>query len=162
MELTLEVPAPSRPPGATAEEHPVDRVVFSGEWLMYDGPDGVRFQSGYAGRLIDRWNGWAVWECTREVAAAVVTDNEIARRHTRGLLQAQGMQEPALSRALDADVCEMSWDGDVIVVDRRAFGEDAQFLRIGPNERGLYVVMGQIWTWDDVPISLVDTVHGAD
>jgi hypothetical protein len=161
VELTLEAPAPSRRTGAIAKEPAVDAVVFSGEWLMYDGPDSVRFQSGYAGTLVSRWHGWAVWECTREVAAAVVTDQEIARRHARGVLQAHGMTEPALSRTVDTDVCEMWWDGEVIVVDRRAFGEDAKYLRIGPNERGLYVVMGQIWMWDDVPISLVDTVHGA-
>jgi hypothetical protein len=32
------------------------------------------------------------------------------------------MTEPRLSAALDANVPEMRWDGDVIVVDRRAFG----------------------------------------
>jgi hypothetical protein len=62
------------------------------------------------------------------------------------------MTEPRLSAALDANVPEMRWDGDVIVVDRRAFGEDEKYLRIEPNERGLYVVMGGIWRWEEVPV----------
>ncbi|MFF0467510.1 hypothetical protein ACFYPX_08825 [Micromonospora zamorensis] len=162
MEMTLDRPPPET--GAPLELDPTlqpcESGYFAGEWLEYRHDGGRRFESAYAGTLVRRWEGWAVWECTRDVAAAVVTDQEAARRHWRAVYEAQGMTEPKLSRTLDADVCPMEWDGDVIVVDRRALGEDAEYLRIEPNERGRYVVMGGLWTWEEVPVDTADTVHG--
>lgn len=161
MELTLD--ARPKETGAPLDIDPFLRPGeagwFAGEWLAYDYDGGQRFQSAYAGTLIDRWNGWAVWECTREVAAAVVTDQESSRRHNRALLVANGLTEPRLSRALDADVSPMWWDGDVIVVDRSVLDEG--LMRIEPNERGLYVVMGRMWTWEEVPVDAADWVAGS-
>ncbi len=157
-----------RPPAETGvpldldiDLQPGESGYFAGEWLEYPYDGGRRFESAYAGTLLRRWEGWAVWECTREVAEAIVTDEEHARRHWRAAYQASGMTEPRLSRTLDADVPEMRWDGDVIVVDRRALGEDEDYLRIEPNERGMYVVMGGLWTWEEVPRDAADTVHGS-
>lgn len=162
MEMTLD-----RPPAETGAPLDLDPFLrpgesgyFAGEWLAYPYDGGQRFESAYAGTLIRRWNGWAVWECTREVAEAIVADQEAARRHWRATFEAQGMTEPRLSQAVDADVPEMRWDGDVIVVDRRPFGEDEPELRIAPDERGMYVVMGGIWTWEEVPVDAADHVHG--
>ncbi|SCG15565.1 hypothetical protein GA0070610_1799 [Micromonospora echinofusca] len=164
MELTLEAPrlTEAAPPlDLDRALQPGESGYFAGEWLEYPYDGGRRFESAYAGTLIGRWSGWAVWGCTRDVAAAVVTDQEHARRHWRAVYATSGLTEPRLSRALDADVCPMWWDGDVIVVDRRALGEDEPYLRIAPNERGRYVVMGSIWCWEEVPVDAADTVHGA-
>lgn len=159
MELTLDRPRPAEMgPSLDTDLQPGESGYFSGEWLEYPYDGGRRFESAYAGTLVKRWNGWAVWSCTREVAAAVVTDQEAARRHWRAVYKAQGMTEPRLSRALDADVPEMRWDGDVIVVDRYALDEPE--LRIEPDEHGRYVVMGGHWMWEEVSADDADTVHG--
>ncbi|WFE47650.1 hypothetical protein [Verrucosispora sp. WMMD1129] len=162
MEMTLDRPPADAgaPLDLDPELQPGESGYFSGEWLEYDSDGGSRFESAYAGTLIRRWNGWAVWKCTREVAEAIVTDQEAERRHLRGTLRAQGVEEPKLSTMVDDSVSEMRWDGDVIVVDRRPYGEDEPELRIAPDERGMYVVMGGNWTWEEVPVDAADTVHG--
>lgn len=68
------------------------------------------------------------------------------------------MTEPKLTRALDGDVAPMWWDGDVILADRTEAGDG--LMTIEPGERGLYVVVGRIWTWEEVPVDAADTVHG--
>ncbi|NLU77819.1 hypothetical protein HCA58_05285 [Micromonospora sp. HNM0581] len=163
MEMTLD-----RPPSETGapldldiDLQPGESGYFSGEWLEYPYDGGRRFESAYAGTLIRRWEGWAVWECTREVAEGIVADQEAARRHLRATLQAEGTVEPRLTRMVDADVPEMRWDGDVIMVDRRPYGEDEPELRIAPDERGMYVVMGGNWMWEEVPVDAADTVYGS-
>lgn len=159
MELTLATrPEAHVPLDLDPNLRPGESGYFAGEWLEYPYDGGRRFESAYAGTLVDHWNGWAVWECTRDVATAVVTDQEAARRHNRALLAASGLTEPKLSRMLDMDVCPMWWDGDVILADRTAAGEDV--MRIEPNERGLYVVMGRVWTWEEVPVDAADMVYG--
>ena len=46
--------------------------MFSGDWAWTIGADGTdRITVGYVGTLIDTWNGWAVFSCTRSVAAAI-------------------------------------------------------------------------------------------
>ncbi|MFE9959206.1 hypothetical protein [Micromonospora sp. NPDC005299] len=52
----------------------------------------------------------------------------------------------------------MRWEGDTIVVEREALGEED--LRIEPNVHGRYVVMGGHWMWEEVPVDAADTVHG--
>ncbi|MEV7267860.1 hypothetical protein AB0N38_30285 [Micromonospora aurantiaca] len=158
MELTLERPEASVPLDLDTDLQPGESGYFSGEWLEYPYDGGRRFESGYAGTLVRRWNGWAVWSCTREVAEAIVTDQEMSRRHNRVLLAANGLAGEKLERYLDQDVVPMRWDGDVIVVDRRALDEEE--LRIEPDERGRYVVMGGNWMWEEVPVDAADTVHG--
>ncbi|MEU8333467.1 hypothetical protein [Micromonospora sp. NPDC048839] len=160
MEMTLDRPPPEAgvPLDLDPTLRPGESGYFAGEWLEYPHDGGRRFESAYAGLLVERWNGWAVWSCTRDVAAAVVTDQEAARRHWRAAYKAHGMTEPRLSQALDADVPEMRWEGDVIVVDRQALDEPE--LRIEPDEQGRYVVMGGHWMWEEVPVDAADIVHG--
>lgn len=160
MELTLDRPEAGVPLDLDPHLQPGESGYFSGEWLEYPYDGGRRFESAYAGTLIRRWNGWAVWSCTRDVAAAVVTDQEMARRHNRVLLEQSGLTGDKLELYLNTDVPEMKWDGDAIVVDRRGFGEDEEYLRIEPDEHGRYVVMGAVWTWEEVPVDAADTVHG--
>ena len=46
--------------------------VFSGDWAWTTAADGAdRIAVGYVGTLIDTWNGWAVFSCTRPVAEAI-------------------------------------------------------------------------------------------
>jgi hypothetical protein len=161
VELTLEArpTVAGTPLDLDPTLRPGESAYFAGEWLAYDYDGGEqRYESAYAGRLIGDWNGWAVWECTRDVAVAVVADQEAARRHTRALLEARGMSGAKLELYLDSDVCPMEWDGDVIVVDRTAL--DGGIMRIEPNERGLYVVMGGHWCWEEIPVDLADMVYG--
>ncbi|WP_319463031.1 hypothetical protein [Micromonospora sp. RTP1Z1] len=158
MELTLERPEASVPLDLNPDLQPGEPGYFSGEWLEYPYDGGRRFESAYAGTLVRRWNGWAVWSCTRDVAAAVVTDQELSRRHNRVLLAAHGMAGDKLERYLDQDVPPMRWEGDTIVVDRKALDEED--LRIEPDEHGRYVVMGGHWMWEEVPVDAADTVHG--
>ena len=73
--------------------HP-DRVrpggvgVFSGDWARTSGPDGGdRIEVGFVGTLIDRWNGWAVFSCTRPVAEAIVADQQRHRDEYRHRLR---------------------------------------------------------------------------
>ncbi|MFI7283061.1 hypothetical protein ACIBOV_22655 [Micromonospora chersina] len=158
MELTLERPEAGVPLDLDTDLQPGESGYFSGEWLEYPYDGGRRFESAYAGTVVRRWNGWAVWSCTREVAEAIVTDQEMSRRHNRALLAASGLAGEKLERYLDQDVVPMRWDGDVIVVDRRALDEGE--LRIEPDEHGRYVVMGGNWMWEEVPVDAADTVHG--
>ncbi|MFI7431544.1 hypothetical protein ACIBPB_31640 [Micromonospora sp. NPDC049836] len=158
MELTLERPEAGVPLDLDTDLQHGESAYFSGEWLEYPYDGGRRFESAYAGTLVRRWNGWAVWSCTREVAEAIVTDQEMSRRHNRALLAANGLAGEKLERYLDQDVVPMRWDGDVIVVDRRALDEEE--LRIEPDEHGRYVVMGGNWMWEEVPVDAADTVHG--
>jgi hypothetical protein len=46
--------------------------IFAGDWARYDAGGGRwRIPVGFVGTLVDRWNGWAVFRCGREVAAAI-------------------------------------------------------------------------------------------
>ncbi|WP_212994985.1 hypothetical protein [Actinoplanes auranticolor] len=59
--------------------------VFSGDWMRTypdDGPDCLRM--GFVGTLIDRWNGWEVFSCTRPVADAIVAEQQAPARHHGG------------------------------------------------------------------------------
>ncbi|MCO1593766.1 hypothetical protein M8C17_01140 [Micromonospora sp. RHAY321] len=79
--------------------HP-DRVrlggqgVFARDWAWTPNPDGdLRIPVGFAGTLVDRWNGWAVFTCTREVAEAIVADQQEACGRYRRQLAADGIGE---------------------------------------------------------------------
>ncbi|MER7894286.1 hypothetical protein ABTX15_31215 [Micromonospora sp. NPDC094482] len=58
--------------------------VFAGDWAWTPNPNGeLRIPVGFAGTLVDTWNGWAVFTCTREVAEAIVADQQEARDRYR-------------------------------------------------------------------------------
>ncbi|MEH1014577.1 hypothetical protein V6U90_15885 [Micromonospora sp. CPCC 206060] len=160
MELTLAAPPETAAPPLDLDPEllPGEAGYFAGEWLAYDYDGGQRYEGAYAGMLIDRWHGWAVWECTRDVATAVVVDQEMHRRHYRQLMTVAGHEEPRLTQLVDGPVPPMSWSGDAIVVDLSATGEG--IVRIEPNERGRYVVMGGRWCWEEIPVDLADFVYG--
>ncbi|MDG4817002.1 MULTISPECIES: DUF4314 domain-containing protein [unclassified Micromonospora] len=147
--------------------HP-DRVriggvgVFSGEWARTVGPDGDdRIAVGFVGTLIDHWNGWAVFSCTRPVAEAIVADQRRHRDQHRHSLREQGVPENDLDRRVDEALADLAFDGDVIVADQRVLSNDPQAIdRITPDDDGRYVMMGYIWCWEAVDPYACDQVVG--
>jgi hypothetical protein len=136
--------------------------VFSGDWLVSgsdDGPDFFRI--GFAGTLIDRWNGWAVFACARPVAEAIVADQQQQRVHELGRLQAGGMPEPDARAEVDGMLADLSFDGDRIVADQRVMSDDPEAIeRIDPDPDGGYVVMGGNWCWEPVDPYACDRIVG--
>ncbi|MFG2043952.1 DUF4314 domain-containing protein [Dactylosporangium sp. NPDC048998] len=139
-----------------AHLHP-DRVtlgsvgVFSGDWNDAGAGAAFPLTAGYVGTLIDRWNGWAVFTCTRAVAEAIVADQQQARETYRGGLAQAGVPETDLDRQTDETYPRMWWDGDVIVVDSTTMYADPEAVeRIEPRQDGGYVVMGGSWCWQAV------------
>jgi len=103
--------------------------VFAGDWAWRPTEDGdVRVPVGFVGTLIDSWNGWAVFTCTRPVAEAMDAD-----------------------RVVDSTAAILTFNADAIIVDQRRVEDDPQAIeRIEPDEAGQYVVMGRSWCWDAV------------
>ncbi|MEU8419354.1 DUF4314 domain-containing protein [Micromonospora sp. NPDC048835] len=139
-----------------------DVGVFSGEWALITGPDGGdRFAVGFVGTLIDHWNGWAVFSCTRAVAEAIVTDQQWHRDQYRHRLRDEGVPEDELDRRVDAALADLSFDGDVIVADQRTMSNDPEAIRrIAPDGDGRYVVMGRSWRWEAVDPYACDRIVG--
>ncbi|MBQ1050825.1 DUF4314 domain-containing protein [Micromonospora sp. C51] len=139
-----------------------DVGVFSGEWARTTGPDGDdRIAVGFVGTLVDHWNGWAVFACTRDVAEAIVADQQRHRDQYRHRLREQGVPADDLDRQVDTALADLSFDGDVIVADQRALSDDPQAInRITPNGDGRYVVMGRSWCWEAVDPYACDRIVG--
>ncbi|MDT5025773.1 MAG: hypothetical protein QOE61_2199 [Micromonosporaceae bacterium] len=134
-------------------------AVFAGGWAWVEGPNGLRIPVGFVGTFIDTWNGWAVFACTRQVAEAIVAEQERVRGQERHRLAAAGLAADELDARVD-DIAPMRFDGDEIVVDeRRNYGEDG-VSRIGPGDDGRYVVNGWSWTWTAVDPAACDRITG--
>ncbi|MGC5054641.1 DUF4314 domain-containing protein [Micromonospora sp. DT48] len=136
--------------------------VFAGDWARTTGPDGDdRIEVGFVGTLIDHWNGWAVFACTRGVAEAIVADQQRHRDQYRHRLREQGVPVDDLDRRVDAELADLSFDGDVIVADQRALSDDPDAIdRITPDGDGRYVVMGRSWCWEAVDPYACDRIVG--
>jgi hypothetical protein len=146
--------------------HP-DRVrigavgVFSGDWALTTAADGDRYTTGFVGTLVRRWNGWAVFACTRDVADAIVADHAQHRDTLRDALRDGGLAEADLQRRVDAEAARLFFDGDVFVADVRALQDDPEAIeRVHPDRDGRYVVMGGIWCWEAVDPYLCDRIVG--
>ena len=147
--------------------HP-DRVriggvgVFAGDWARTTGPDGDdRVEVGFVGTLIDYWNGWAVFSCTRNVAEAIVADQQRHRDRYRDSLREQGVPADDLDRRVDEALADLSFDGDVLVADQRALSGDPDAIdRITADGDGRYVVMGRSWCWEAVDPYACDRIVG--
>ncbi|MFI7543774.1 hypothetical protein [Actinoplanes sp. NPDC049599] len=141
----------------------VGRVgVFSGEWMWThpdDGPDFLRM--GFVGTLIDRWNGWAVFSCTRPVAEAIVAEQQHRRAHELQILVAGGMTPQQARREVDTMLADLHFDGEVIVADQRVRSDDPEAIeRTAPDPDGRYVVMGRNWCWEAVDPYRCDHIVG--
>lgn len=147
--------------------HP-DRVriggvgVFAGDWARTTGPDGDdRVEVGFVGTLIDYWNGWAVFSCTRDVAEAIVADQQRHRDRYRDRLREQGVPAGDLDRQVDEALAGLSFDGDVLVADQRALSGDPDAIDcITADGDGRYVVMGRSWCWEAVDPYVCDRIVG--
>lgn len=123
--------------------------VFAGDWAWTPNEAGdMRIPVGFVGTLVDTWNGWAVFTCTREVAEAIVADQQAGRDRYRRHLAAEGIAAADLDRRVDQSMGRMWFDGDVIVAEDTRVQDDPEAIeRISPNPDGGYVVMGWSWTW---------------
>ncbi|MET8147861.1 hypothetical protein ACIBSW_24905 [Actinoplanes sp. NPDC049668] len=125
--------------------------VFAGDWTWQEDDGPGHYRIAYAGTLVDRWNGWAVFSCTRQVAEAIVADQERERDRYRTELAGKDMSGDDLGHAVDDAYCHLYFDGDVIVADQRRQYDDPQAIeRIAADADGRYVVMGWNWTWEAV------------
>ncbi len=136
--------------------------VFAGDWSYYQNTDGqMRIPVGFVGVLVDTWNGWAVFRCDRDVAEAIVTEQQRIRGAERDRLAATGLTGHALDQVVDECVSDMFWDGDQIVTDNRTrYGEPDAYERTGPDEHGSYIVNGWDWTWTAVDPDDCDHIAG--
>ncbi|MBM0226137.1 DUF4314 domain-containing protein [Micromonospora sp. ATA51] len=123
--------------------------VFAGDWAWTPNSDGdMRVPVGFVGTLVDTWNGWAVFTCTRQVAEAIVAEQQAARDRYRQHLAARGVTGVQLDRLVDESMARMRFDGDVIDVDEtRVHGDPDAVEHIAPDPNGEYTVMGRAWTW---------------
>ena len=138
--------------------------VFAGDWAwIRDAHGRDRVRVGFVRVLVDVWNGWAVFSCSRAVAEAIVADQESMREVERARLITAGRSGAELDTAVDELVTPMRFDGDDIIVDQRAtYPEDgdAAIERIHPDEQGQYVVMGWSWCWIAVEPGDCDRIVG--
>jgi hypothetical protein len=136
--------------------------VFAGDWARTVDADGDdRIAVAFVGTLIARWNGWAVFSCTREVAEAIVADHQEHRRERRESLRGQGVPEPELDQRVNAELTELRFDGDVIIADQRAQYDDPEATEhISPDRDGRYVAMGRSWRWEAVDPYACDRIVG--
>jgi hypothetical protein len=137
--------------------------VFAGDWAWITYPtDPPRIPVGFVGLLIDVWNGWAVFACTRDVAQAIVADQERIRSAHRDALVAQGVYGPELTAQLDATMGRLRFDGDDIILDERAMydGDPTARSRITPRPDGRYVIGGWSWCWTAVDPADCDRIAG--
>jgi hypothetical protein len=136
--------------------------VFSGDWMeAASGEDPDVLRAGFVGTLIDRWNGWAAFTCTRQVAEAIVADQQQQRADEQASLQAGGMPAVDARREVDNVLADLSFDGDTIVADQRAMYDDPDAVeRVTPDDDGRYVVMGRNWRWEAVDPYACDRIVG--
>jgi len=102
-----------------------------------------------------------VFACTREVAQAIVADQQQQREQLRRDLAEQGVPEEDLDRRVDESLAVLAFDGDTIVADQRVMSEDHEAIdRTGPRPDGRYVVMGWNWCWEPVAPADCDRIVG--
>ncbi len=137
--------------------------VFAGDWAYTEPAEGqpARIPVGFVGLLVDRWNGFAVFAVTREVAEAIVADQQRLRDAEAARLSAEGLDGTPLYARRDEAFAPMRFDGDDIVVDQRAvYGDDPDALwRVAPGADGRYTV-GWAWTWLAVDAADCDRITG--
>jgi hypothetical protein len=136
--------------------------VFAGDWAWTANADGeMRVPVGFVGTLVDTWNGWAVFTCTRAVAEAIVADQQATRDRYRRHLAEQGITGERQDSMLDESMARLCFDGDVIVADETRVHDDPDALeRISPDAHGQYLVMGRAWTWMPVHPYDCDRIAG--
>jgi hypothetical protein len=132
--------------------------VFAGDWAWTGNPP--RIPVGFVGTLIDRWNGWAVFRCTREVAEAIAADQESMRDTERARLTDDSITGDDLHRRVDEAVPPMWFDGDDLICDETAKHGEGAVDRLSAGEDGRYCVKGFDWCWTAVDPADCDSIAG--
>lgn len=151
---------PGLPPtGGQSPGQPGRRRVFTGDWLT--GGCGCHIYSeGYAGDLVRRWNGWAVFTVPRAVAEAIVIQHQTTVTTT--MIERAGNGEHLADAWLATlqQLASITWLRGLIVVDSRVLAADPTAVEVTtPDADGNYTI-GWGWTWDDVDAADVHTLHG--
>jgi Domain of unknown function (DUF4314) len=136
--------------------------VFAGDWAWTTNDRGEqRIPVGFVGVRVGTWNGWAVFTCTREVAEAIVADQDRERAEARARYADAGLVEPVLSERIRDEYTLLSFDGDTIIADQSGLYDDPDAIeRIAPDDEGRYCVMGRNWTWIAVDPTDCDQIVG--
>jgi hypothetical protein len=137
--------------------------VFAGSWSWQRGPFGRRrIPVGFVGTLRETGlDGRAVFACTRQVAEAIVADQQRLRVFWRDELLDLGVRPHACAWAVGRLLPTMSFDGDLLVVDETSvIGGPDTTTRIAPDDDGEYVVMGGAWEWRPVDPHDCDRIVG--
>ncbi|MFY1673999.1 hypothetical protein ACN27G_29270 [Plantactinospora sp. WMMB334] len=141
-----------------------DLGVFAGDWAAYDQHGRTRYPTGFLGRL-DAQRGrdgqYAVFSCDRDVAEAIVAEQERLRDETRQRLTAEGLRGPDLDAEVDLAYAPLRFEGDEIVMDeRRVHGGADGLSRICPDADGRYTICAWQWEWRTVDPADCDRVVG--
>lgn len=136
--------------------------VFALDLGWTPGPHGeMRMAVAFVGTLVDTWNGFAVFTCSRAVAEAIVADQHLHRGRRHAELVEQGRSPSDADRIVDGELARMRLDGTAVVVDETAVCGDADAVtRIEPDTDGQYVVMGGAWCWEAVDPADCDRIVG--
>jgi hypothetical protein len=137
--------------------------VFAGSWSWQTGPFGQRrIPVGFVGTLRERGlDGRAVFACTRQVADAIVADQQRLRAFWRDELLDLGVRPQSCAAAVDLLLPAMSFAGDLLVVDETlVIGSPHTTARIAPDDDGEYVVMGGAWDWRAIDPHDCDRIIG--
>ncbi|MFI6163070.1 hypothetical protein ACIA59_24350 [Micromonospora haikouensis] len=168
---TRTVRQAEEPHSTTSNEHLAphhvmvgDLGVFAGDWAAYDHHGRTRYPAGFIGRL-DAQRGrdgqYAVFSCDRDVAEAIVAEQERLRDETRQRLTAEGLRGPDLDAEVDLAYAPLRFDGDEIVMDERlVHGEADGISRIRPDADGRYAICAWQWEWRTVDPADCDRVVG--
>ena len=132
--------------------------VFAGDWARTGEP--ARISVGFVGTLIDHSDRGVVWRCTREVADAVVADQQRLRDAERKALAAQGVPGADLDDAVDDNFPPLFFDGDVLVLDETVRCGQGAIDRVRPGGDGRYPINFG-WTWTAVDPADCDRIAGA-
>ena len=137
-------------------------AVFAGDWAWYRNQGGDdRIRVGFVGLLIDTWNGWAVFTCTRAVAEAIAADQGRTRADLHASEVARGLSDTDAAASVDTSMAQMWFDGDSLIVDQRTVDQDPDSIdRVTARDDGTWVVMGWNWCWTVVEPGYCDTVIG--
>jgi hypothetical protein len=136
--------------------------VFALDLGWTPGPDGeMRMPLAFVGTLVNTWNGFAVFTCSRTVAEAIVADQHLHRERRHAELVEQGRSPDDADQVVDGELARMRLDGDAVVVDETAVcGDPDAVTRIEPDPDGQYVVMGGSWCWEAVDPADCDRIVG--
>ncbi|RSM65112.1 DUF4314 domain-containing protein [Actinoplanes sp. ATCC 53533] len=137
--------------------------VFAGSWAGRTGPLGLaRVPVGFAGTLLEVGpDGRAVFACDRQVAEAIVADQQRQRDHWLRALISLGEDPDLCAAAIEQSYATVRFDGATLVIDETSLPDVPETVtRIDPDLDGRYVVMGGVWDWRPVDPQLCDRIAG--